>query len=208
MHASLSDYVNDTFVAQQMSAVTECRLRPIAHELPGSAAWITTFMSKTVLVSTVPPELRALCFAVLRRAEAAVEDFDAAASELAAFVGSRKQSSYFRVLRKLEGAIGSVWQAVTFLREAEGSKIKIFEANDGSVPQRLNAIYNISRHGAPMTLPPGHIQLVWLTNEGLHATQNGIQLTLTFEELRGDVAELGDVADKFSGYKATSGPPA
>jgi hypothetical protein len=78
------------------------------------------------------------------------------------------------------------------------SGIPFFQKNDGSRYQRLNEVYNVGRHDNPAALPTGHVQLVWLENDGVHVASGA----LAFEELRNLVAELARAAE----YTASCGP--
>jgi len=42
----------------------------------------------------------------------------------------------------------------------------------------------------PIDLPDGHLQIDWITDDGLHATLNGATMTLSFDELRGSWSNL------------------
>ena len=69
--------------------------------------------------------------------------------------------------------------------------IKLFTTKDGSVYQRLNCIYNDSRHKDPETFPSGHLHAVWIKNDGLYAEG----ANLTFDELRDLICMVCRVAD-------------
>jgi hypothetical protein len=188
----LTNAFYDTFVVQNYSKLTECRAKPVGLPFPHRSSWLVRYSAVSTFQSNPPPQKRALAFAVLRRVEAAVDDYNEACDVLERFFSEgRTISGYFRALRKFESAVAQVWQAWNFSMGASGSHL--FKKNDGTSRQRLHAIYNAGRHDKPQELLPGQIQLVWLEDDGLHAQS----WALTFEELHAFVAELESVADRF-----------
>lgn len=189
----LSSYARDNFVVQEYSALTTFDVQPIGPNFTGHKSWLTTFVLNTIFTTDLPSASRALAFALLRRAEAAVEDFDAACAVLSELVAAKKTvSGYFRGLRVLEATISQLYQALEFVRKASGTKL--FQKGDGSRYERLNRIYNVSRHGDPQALPAGHLQLVWLRDDGVHVEG----ASMTFGELRELVVELATAAEHLS----------
>jgi hypothetical protein len=80
-------------------------------------------------------------------------------------------------------------QAFNFARKA--LRIKLFEPNDGTPQERLNLIYNRSRHTNVSSLPPGHLHTVWLQNDGIYTDGAALRFD-EFEEL---LRELGRIAE-------------
>jgi hypothetical protein len=107
-------------------------------------------------------------------------------------VPSRRPSLYFRALHHFEMTIAMLWQAfdltMTVLKE------QLFVKNDGSNYQRLNWIYNESRHFDPSKLPLGQIHAVWLNNAGIQTERYGV----SFQELEEFLIEIGNLADSIS----------
>lgn len=102
----LSNYALDTFVSDGLSKLTEANAVPIGPDLTGHARWIATFVLNRIFLARVSEDRAALAFAMLRRAEAAVEDYDAGCAALSDLVGGEKSiSAYFRCLRRFEGAL-------------------------------------------------------------------------------------------------------
>jgi hypothetical protein len=189
----LSNYALDTFVAQKLSELTAPSATSVAQEFPGLDTWLTTFVLKTIFHLSLPQDRAALAFALLRRAQAAIEDYDDACAALRPIVERQKTvSEYFRALRKLEGAIAMLYQAYDFAMKGLG--IKLFEPDDGTPYQRLNLLYNRSRHTNVSTLPPGHLHTVWLQNDGVYTDG----ATLRFDELEDLLRDLGRIAERTS----------
>jgi hypothetical protein len=189
----LSMYALDTFVAQDLSQLTECRPAPIAPEFPDYSSWLSSFVLNWIFRISLPKDKAALAFALIRRAEGAIGDYEEARTELASLVaGGRSISLYFRCLRRFESTVAMLYQSLDFVRRALG--IKLFDPGDGSPYERLNLIYNKSRHSDPETLPTGQLHAVWIKNDGLYADG----ANLTFDELRDLVRDIGRIADKLA----------
>lgn len=189
----LSTYALDTFAAQELSQLTQSNAGPVRADFPGSDSWLSGFVLTSMLLTSLPAPKRAFAFALIRRAEAAIDDYEAAREELAKFIaGGKSISGYFRCLRKFESAIAMIYQALDFGRKALGTKL--FTQGDGSRYERLNQLYNKGKHADPELLPADHLHAVWLRNDGLHA--DGVHLT--FDELRDLIREVGRIADKLA----------
>jgi hypothetical protein len=73
--------------------------------------------------------------------------------------GQGRWSPYFRTLYYFEAAIAQLYLAYDNMREKLGQNE--FQSGDGSVLDRLNKVFNASKHDIAATEQP-----VWLTNEG------------------------------------------
>ena len=186
----LSLYALDNFVAQDLSELTECRMVSVAHDFPEHASWLSTFVLNWMLRIPLPKEKAALVFALIRRADGAIDDYEAALAHLAELVnGGRNISLYFRCLRRFESTVAMVYQALDVGRKA--IERKLFTESEGSPYERLNRIYNRSRHAKPETLPSGQLHAVWIKNDGLYTDG----ANLTFDELRDLICMICRVAD-------------
>jgi hypothetical protein len=71
----------------------------------------------------------------------------------------------------------------------------LFEPSDGSSMQRLNLLYNETKHAesviASGKLPEESTMCVWLENDGLHS----ISSNLTFDEMANVLDDLAQFAD-------------
>ena len=168
-------------------------MAPVASDFPNHASWVGSFVLKGILIIQLPEGETALAFALIRRAEGAIEDYEAARAHLADFVKSDLNISlYFRGLRKLESTLAMVSQALKFIRKA--LEIKLFTQGDGTPYERLNVIYNKSRHADPEALLSGHLHAVWIKNDGLYAEG----ANLTFDELRDLICGIGRIAGELA----------
>ena len=197
----LSMYARDTFVAQELSQLTECRAAPVATEFPDSRTWLNSFVLNWMLRIPLSKDKAALAFALIRRAEGAVEDYEEARAALTAIAsGDKNISLYFRCLRHFESSVALLYQAFDLGRKALNAQL--FTKGDGSVYERLNLIYNRSKHADPQTLPGDQLHVVWIRNEGLCTDGT----SLTFDELRDLICLLGRIADKLAKGKVPSSP--
>jgi hypothetical protein len=146
----------------------------------------------------VSDEARKFCLAFLRRAEAAFFSYELARKSLIEVAdsvkseGRVKSSLYFRALHFFEVCIAMQWQAISLLARLAADKP--FKKGDGSDYEKLNLIYNASKHYDPASLRLGLVQAVWITNDGINI--DGV--CLSFLELEGLMVELGQTADHAS----------
>lgn len=190
----LSHYALDTFVSQEISKLTACTARPLGEELPERSQWINTFIRRRIFHQHVPNERAGLAFAILRRAEAAVDEWEIACE--VAKGNLTKPSEYFRALRHFEACIGALWQGLEFGRKA--LSLQLFQKGDNSEYERIHWIYTKSRHFDPGALPSGDLHAVWLTNHAIQTREH----ILTYDELRDAVASLARIAGGIA-----DGPP-
>lgn len=199
----LSMYALDNFVAQDLSLLTQCRAAPVAPEFPDCSSWLSSFVLNWILRIPMTKDKAAFAFALIRRAEGAVADYEEAREHLAKLVaGNHDISLYFRCLRRFESTVGMLYQSLDFVRKALG--IQLFTQGDGSPYERLNLIYNKSRHSNPETLPAGQLHAVWMKNDGLYADG----ANLTFDELRDLIRDIVRIADKLAKGEVPADPGA
>lgn len=199
----LSVYALDNFVAQDLSQLTECRAAPVAPEFPDCASWLSSFVFNWIFCIPLTKEKAALAFALIRRAEGAVVDYEEARDLLTNIVGgTRNISLYFRCLQRFESTVGMLYQSLDFVRKA--LEIQLFTQGDGSPYERLNLIYNKGRHSNPEALPAGQLHAVWIKNDGLYTDG----ATLTFDELVDLMLVIGRIADKLAKGEVPTAPGA
>ena len=181
----LSNFALDRFVSQQMASLSWTS-RSIASEFPNYETWLDEFVLRRIFQNHVPDERAALALAMIRRAVGAIAEW-----ELMCVVAKgnlRKPSTYFELLRHCEACMTASCQALNFGRRSLGTKL--FEKGDASVFERLNVLYNESRHVDPDTLPSGTLHAVWLADQSLCSTR----CSVTFDELEGVVTSLARTA--------------
>jgi len=174
-------------VSHDFSRLTACEARSLASEFPGRSAWLTQFAMRRMFHAHVSEERSALAFVLIRRAEAALDEWELACETASRAPGA--PSVYFKALRHFEASITALYQGLEFGRNALGTKF--FEKGDGSVIQRINSLYNKSRHFDPSDLPSGRLHAVWFGNDCLRTNE----IAVTFTELRDVLAEVCRVAN-------------
>lgn len=186
----ISNYALDTFVAQDMSKLTQLSIKSLAGEFSNADKWFAQFVLRRILHAHVPDEKAALAFAIMRRTHAALQEWELVSA--AAQGDLRSVATYFSVLHHLEICIGAVWQGLEFARKSLGQDL--FKKGDGSTYGRINWIYNVSRHFDPAALPQGDTHRVWLSDQAIHTREQ----TVTFDELREAIRMLARVSEKLA----------
>lgn len=191
----ISNYALDTFVAQDMSKLKHLTINSLADEFPSADDWLGRFVLGRIFHAQVPDDKAALAFAIVRRTHAAVQEWELASA--AARGNLRSVGNYFSILRHIESCISSVWQGLEFGRKS--IEEILFARGDGSVYERLNWVYNVSRHFDPQGLPQGDLHRTWLSDEAIHTREH----LVLFAELRDVIAMLGRISGQVSGHTAT-----
>lgn len=193
----LSPYALDTFVSREISKLTSCTPQSLAVEFPERGYWLNQFVLRRIFQNHVSEEHAALAFVLVRRAEAALDEWELACN--AATEDIRCPSGYFKMLRHLESCLAALWQGLEFAHRA--IKSNLFVKGDGSVYERLNWLYNVGRHFDPQALPSGDLHRLWITNEGLHSREHSV----TFVEMRDALRSFARMVDEISGSFPKSG---
>jgi len=187
----ISNYALDTFVAQDMSKLTQLSIKSLAEEFPNADEWFAQFVLRRIFHAHVPDEKAALAFAIIRRTHASLQEWEVASA--AAQGNPRSVGTFFSVLRHLESCISSVWQGLEFARKSLGRDL--YKKGDGSAYERMNWVYNVSRHFDPADIPQGDTHRVWLSDQAMHTREQ----TVSFDELREAIKMLVRISEKVAG---------
>jgi len=160
-----------------------------------SEHWVANFFLNCTFRGAFEPPMHAYAYNYLRRAQYAFAEHLLARESTLAFLGSGGQSltRYVDALFHWECFLGQAWHAFALLATAWDGKA--FEKNDGSIEQRLNALYNQMKHVESriennQILPDATVP-VWLENAGLRS----IDTRLSFQETGEVLHELAKYAD-------------
>lgn len=186
----LSHYALDTFVSQGLSQLTSCSPASLASEFPDRQEWLSEFILRRIFNNHVAEERVAAAFTLIRRAEAALDEWELGCT--ATLDNVQRPSVYFRALRHFEASIAALWQGLDFGRRAVG--IDLFAKGDASVYERVNWLYNKGRHFDYASLPAGAQHPLWLTNEGVSSHEHAV----TFDEMQDALRLLGRVASRIA----------
>jgi len=188
-----SNELLDNYVAHKLSELTECG----AVELEVGSPWLNSFILNSVFSFNVHPKYRAYLFNFLRRTESATTAYQLARTALTEYIGTPRNviSPYFTALTQFEICISQIYQGYTFLAPTEK---RWYEPGDGSVREKLNAVYNASKHMderiSSDKLPPNATTGVWITNLGLESSCGDI----SFLELHELLINMHSDADLLS----------
>jgi len=179
----------DTFISDKITKVTACNAADLYLEFPDAKNWLSGFGLMVIFNDQPPENRRHFAWQFLRRAEMALAEYSLAREALQNLLsGNRgRWSPYFHALTHFETALAQLYQALDSYRKL--SKRNLFESNDDSVEDRLNKIYNISKH----QLTTGD-QLVWISDSGVETAVAAISYVEIEELLR----SLARVATKLS----------
>jgi hypothetical protein len=187
-----SDYAIDNFISPNFSQLTECNAADLAARFPNAENWFASFILNSTFGHRIGEPGRKFGYLFLRRAEAAFINYSLARTALEEFTlsekaGDRKLLSYFRALHFFEATL-AVWQA--FKIYSRIAKQEPYQKGDGSNYEKLNDLYNLSRHTDPASFGPQQWHVIWITNDGL-ASGN---VSLPFSALEQLMVEVGDLA--------------
>ncbi len=160
-----------------------------------SAHYVANFFLNSAFRAIFAPPMNAYAYNFLRRAQYAFSEHHLARESTLRFLSTGGQSPrpYVEALFHWENFLGQAWHAYVLLITAcEG---KAFEKGDGSVEQRLNALYNQMKHVESRIdnnqMIPGATVPVWLANSGLQSVDAALSYAETGEVLR-DLAKYAN----------------
>jgi hypothetical protein len=140
-------------------------------------------------------------FSFLRRVDAAVLNYAQAQLDLARFLATNNVgiTYYSRCLYAFEASIAMTYQALLLVRQILPDKPSPFSRGDGSVLERMDRVYNASKHADEFIangrrFAPDSTLPVWLVNTGLQS----MDCLLSFAELADEIESLGRIAKQLS----------
>ena len=174
-------------ISKKIGQVTKCGATDVAKEFPASSAWVSTFGLCVIFQNHPPAENRSYALQFVRRVETAFAEYSRASDQLHYLVNSSQHrwSPYFSALYHFEAAISLLYLAYDGTRKQ--LQDKFFTGGDGSDLDRLNKIYNASKH----QIASGE-QTLWITNDGVNADGTSI----SFVELEDLMRDYGRIADR------------
>lgn len=203
-----SNYAKDRFLAPKLSQLTACKAPVLGVAPTASAAWLPGFVFTSALRVTIGEPQRQLIFNFLRRVDTAILEYTRGQDALMAYFNAAEHSGitqYSRCLYAFEAAIAMTYQAYLLVRQLLPNKPALFTKKDGSELQRLDRVYNASRHADEYIAnggryAPDSTLTVWLVNGGLECEA----ATITFAELAEAIESLARVANEL--MKIEPGP--
>lgn len=203
-----TDHAKDTFFAPGLSALTTSGAEPIVLEAD-SEHWLDDYILNTTLRFAVEAPKRQIMFELIRKADWARREYESGRVELQAYFDEGRPTRlrrYSRALSHFEACLAGLWQGWSLARAVIPGAPKLFTPKDDTEFERVNALYNASKHADQMIAdgrhaPDGTLQM-WFTNVGLQ----GIEKAVSFRELKDLTESLCRVASYVSNPDA--GPDA
>lgn len=159
-------------MAPAMSQFTTATVPDMSNHCDQSAHWVSNFILSTLLRSNVPSPTRQYMFNFLRRAEASFLQHSLAREATATFLSGSRQSPsrYMTAIFHWEVFLSQAWRSYNLLKYLFDIQ-KVFQKGDGSIEERLNLLYNQSKHAESViksqNIPFDATIPMWLTNNGL-----------------------------------------
>jgi hypothetical protein len=187
----------DKYVAPNFSAFTEATIPDMSAISPEQGHWLRNFVLNGFFRASLDDSTRRSLYSFLRRTEAAFREYEAARRLTLAHLARPNpdaSSQYIEAIEHWEQFLSQADRAWAVL--VRGAKI-VFVKDDGSVFQRLNLLYNITKHLESAIkadqFPPDGTLPVWLTNDGLQAV-DGMLTFIEISEILADLAKWADAA--------------
>ncbi len=190
--ARFSKSILDKFLAPYVSNFRRAEIPDMSGE---SSLWLSKFFLNSVLRRSYTDPFRQYVFNYLRRVEGAHVAHQCARSTTVEFLhGSRQSMSrYMEAILHWESFLAQSWMAYALAERLSGARP--FEKGDGSVGQRVNLLYNRSKHSEEAIkagqLPPEGTISVWMEDDGLH----GVDVMLRWEETGEVLQDLSNLAN-------------
>jgi len=188
-----SNYVTDKFMAPEMSQFTSATLPDLSAIDSEQEHWLANYILNSIMRVNVESPDRQRFFNFLRRSHSAFEEY-AAARELTLTYLTEPETklSYLKAIGHWEALLAYIWQAYRLILPARFGNL--YEKGEDSSFERLNNLYNMSKHADGAILDGKYFEdsslCVWLTNEGLKSTDE----LVTFEEVAEMLTQLAQLA--------------
>jgi hypothetical protein len=183
-----SDMIRDKNIAPGISSFTDAEIPDMSTYTTESPHFVANFFLNSTFNGAFAQPMHAYAFNFLRRVQYAFYEHNLARQSTLAFISEGQQSvtRYADALFHWECFLGQCWHAYKILITAwEG---KAFEKDDGSIEQRLNALYNQMKH-VESRIENGQMLKeatvpVWLENQGLRSIDAVLSYVETAEVLK------------------------
>ncbi len=188
----------DTF-SHNLSSLTECNFIDMSSYDSQSGHWIQNYLLNSVFRGRYPDRYHQIVMALIRRAEAAFQEYELARTALEAYVNGPREaiSKYFSSLYHFEQFIAHAYQAYMLSKPLLANP-RTFQNGDNSVLERLNKIYNHIKHCDSKLLagnfPENATVSIWLSSQEIHC----LDANLTSDEIVEALKEIADYANSFS----------
>jgi hypothetical protein len=199
-----SDYALDTFVAPELSKFTDASIPDVSRYKESREWWVRHFFLNSMFRATVASPYRQYMLNFLRRAELSFQEYELARERTLKYLENprnRGTGHYVAAIGHWEMFLSQAWHTYLLFSYIDGRNGKdIFKLGDGTEEERLNFLYNRSKH-AESTIngdfyPKESTLCIWLYNDGLKVTSDlKTDGHLTFLEMFGMLQEFAKWAD-------------
>ena len=203
-----TNYALDKFFAQEISELSECNAPDLADHSAEVGDLIHNFILNSIFTSPIKTEYKPYIFGIIRRVQMALVEYQNGRTLLLLYLNESKKNTslYFQALSHFEIAVTLLYQAYEFWKKLaekiESKETNLFKTGDGSPLQKLNRLYNVSKHLEPSTIPEGNLHHVWISNNGICTSE----VTMSFTELADLVKEYVAIANGLSNPNQDSIP--
>lgn len=201
---TFSSAILDSHIAPGVSVFTEAEIPDMSGWSKESPHWVGNLFLNSIFTGRFEHPMGAYAYNYVRRAQRAFTEHQLARDATIGFLSSGRRSvtKYTDALFHWECFLGQCWHAYKLLVTAW--KGKAFEKGDGSIEERLNALYNQMKHVESRIeneqMPAGATVPVWMENAGLRS----IDANLTFMETGDVLKDLAKYADALSNPSAAA----
>lgn len=174
------------FISKRAAEVSSCGLSNMKERFPECAHWLSNIGLSVIFHDFPPEEMRPFAINFIRRISAAFDQYDLARGEVLALVmdGHGRWSPYFKALSHLEVTIGQLYMAMDSARKMAGRDF--FKRGDGSVEDKLNRLYNVSKHQIAADELP-----MWFSNLGVHSSDS----LITYKETEDYMLKMAGIVE-------------
>lgn len=195
MTIQYSSILRNELIAPGAADFTQADIPDMSGYAAESPYWVSNFFLNSAFRARFKAPMHAYTFNFLRRTKYSFSEHHLARKSTLAFVGGDSQSvnQYVDALFHWESFLSQAWHAYAVLIKAWDGKA--FDSKDGSIEQRLNALYNQMKHVESRIYNGQMIQgatiPVWLENQGLRSVDEHMSFDETAEVLK-DLANYAD----------------
>lgn len=191
-----ASFILDRFIAPNVSQFKRAAIPDIGDIY---SFWMGKHFLNSVLRGSYPDPYRQYVLNYIRRVHGAHESHKLARGATESYLSGPNHyiAGYMQAILHWESFLAQSWMAYSVLQPLTDGLI--YSKGDGSIQERLNHLYNRSKHAENVIkgrhLPEGGAIPVWMENDGLHG--NGVLLKweetgLVLEELSSEATLLED----------------
>ena len=194
-----SSYALNRYIAPKLADLERNLAPEVISQFDQAKYWVGNFIFNSILRVQVKEPWRKYIFNFLRCVQTALHEYECGRGSLDEYLAGRREaiSRYFMTVLHFETSVAHAYQAYMLGRNIL-EKDKLFTKGDGSPLERLNRIYNHTKHYesviAAGQLPDDATIPLWITNDSLECSE----VSLSFDEFAYLLVALGKAADQLS----------